>query len=188
MHVVILDDDGNELPIGETGWIHVVPAFGDRFHYRNNPDATAAVTAATRFGPAVTGGDLGHLDADGYLYVTDRSAELVVRGGVNIYPRESEDALHTHPAVVDCAAFGVPDDVYGERLVALVELAPGSTITRDELDRHVRRAPRRVQVPRGDPDRGVTPPRSQRQGSQGTAPRPGPSDAESSEGSDHPTN
>jgi long-chain acyl-CoA synthetase len=138
VHVVILDDDGNELPTGETGWIHVVPAFGDRFHYHNNPDATAAVTAATRFGPAVTGGDLGHLDADGYLYVTDRSAELVVRGGVNIYPRESEDALHTHPAVVDCAAFGVPDDVYGERLIALVEVAPGAAATVDELDCHVR--------------------------------------------------
>jgi long-chain acyl-CoA synthetase len=138
VHVAILDDAGAELPAGATGWIHVVPAHGDRFHYRNNPDATAAVTAPTRFGPAVTGGDVGHLDADGYLYVTDRSAELVVRGGVNVYPREAEDALHTHPAVVDCAAFGVPDAVYGERLVALVELTPGSALDADALVQHVR--------------------------------------------------
>jgi long-chain acyl-CoA synthetase len=138
VHVVILDDAGNEVPTGETGWIHVVPAHGDRFHYRNNPGATAAVTAATRFGPAVTGGDLGHLDADGYLSVTDRSAELVVRGGVNVYPREAEDALHAHPAVVDCAVFGVPDAVYGERLLALVEVAPGSDLDAPSLDAHVR--------------------------------------------------
>ena len=136
--VVILDDDGHELPPDETGWIHVVPQAGERFHYRNNPDATAAVTVATRFGDAITGGDLGRLDADGYLYVTDRSAELVVRGGVNVYPRETEDALHEHPAVVDCAAFGVPDDVYGEQLVALVEVAPGSPVTAGDLAAHVR--------------------------------------------------
>ena len=138
VHVAILDDAGTELLAGETGWIHVVPGHGDRFHYRNNPDATAAVTAPTRFGPAVTGGDVGHLDADGYLYVTDRSAELVVRGGVNVYPREAEDALHTHPAVVDCAAFGVPDAVYGERLVALVELTPGADVDAGTRWAHVR--------------------------------------------------
>jgi len=70
--------------------------------------------------------------------VTDRSAELVVRGGVNVYPRESEDALHAHPAVVDCAVFGVPDAVYGERLLALVEVAPGSDLDAPSLDAHVR--------------------------------------------------
>jgi long-chain acyl-CoA synthetase len=138
VHVVILDDDGNELPPGKPGWIYAVPAHGDRFVYRNNPEATAAVSRHTRLGDAVTGGDIGFVDADGYLYITDRSAELVVRGGVNIYPRECEQVLHTHPAVLDCAAFGVPDEVYGERLVALVELATDATATPEDLARHCR--------------------------------------------------
>jgi long-chain acyl-CoA synthetase len=138
VHVAIIDDDGNELPPGSTGWICVVPPAGDTFHYRNNPEATSAITRATRFGTAITGGDLGHLDADGYLYVTDRSVDLVVRGGVNIYPREVEEALHRHAAVSDCAVFGVPDPLHGERLVALVELAPSATGTAAELEAHCR--------------------------------------------------
>jgi long-chain acyl-CoA synthetase len=136
--VAILDDNGIELPAGEIGWIYAVPAHGDRFVYRNNPEATAAVTARTSGGDAVTGGDIGYLDDDGYLYITDRSAELVVRGGVNIYPSESEHALHEHPAVVDCAAFGVPDAVHGERLVALVEITDGSGVTPEALLAHCR--------------------------------------------------
>ena len=136
VQIVILDEHGGELPAGEIGWIYAVPAFGDRFVYRGNPEATAAVTRRTSVGDAVTGGDIGYLDADGYLYITDRSAELVVRGGVNIYPSESEQVLHSHPAVVDCAAFGVPDPVYGEHLIAMVEVAEGATITPDELVDH----------------------------------------------------
>jgi acyl-CoA synthetase (AMP-forming)/AMP-acid ligase II len=138
VHVVILDDDGREVPTGATGWIYVVPAAGDTFHYRNNPEATRAITHETAAGAAITGGDLGHVDADGYLYVTDRSVDLVVRGGVNIYPREVEDAMHRHPAVADCAVFGVPDPVHGERLVALVELVAGTTATPAELEEHCR--------------------------------------------------
>jgi len=136
--ITILDDNGIELPPGETGWIYAVPPHGDTFVYRNNPEATAAVTARTSVGNAVTGGDIGYVDPDGYLYITDRSAELVVRGGVNIYPSESEHALHEHPAVVDCAAFGVADPVYGEHLVALVEVTDGATVTADELLAHCR--------------------------------------------------
>jgi long-chain acyl-CoA synthetase len=133
VHVVVLDDQGDECPPGTPGWVYAVPASGDRFVYRNDPDATAAVTRRTRYGDAVTGGDIGYLDAEGYLYLTDRSAELVVRGGVNLYPSECEQVLHAHPDVVDCAAFGVPDDTYGERLVALVEVAEGATVTGDDL-------------------------------------------------------
>ncbi len=116
----------------------MTPAGDERFSYRNNPEATAAITRATRFGPAVTGGDLGHLDGDGYLYVTDRSVDLVVRGGVNVYPREIEDALFRHPGVSDCAVFGVPDPVLGERLVALVEPTPDASVTPTELEAHCR--------------------------------------------------
>ena len=128
---------GREIPAGETGTIWVVPA-GGRFHYRGNDEATAAVTRETRLGTAVTGGDVGRLDADGYLYVTDRSVDLVVRGGVNVYPREVEDALLEHPAVVDCAVLGIPDEVYGERIVALVETIAGHDIDALRLDAHCR--------------------------------------------------
>jgi long-chain acyl-CoA synthetase len=135
--VLVLDERGAELPAGETGTIWVVPASG-RFHYRGNPGATAAVSRETRAGTAVTGGDLGHLDADGYLYLTDRSVDLVVRGGVNIYPREIEDALLEHDAVADCAVLGVPDDLYGERVVAIVEPVGGGALDLTALDGHCR--------------------------------------------------
>jgi acyl-CoA synthetase (AMP-forming)/AMP-acid ligase II len=136
---LILDEAGNELPAGATGTIWVVPA-GGRFHYRGNDAATAAVTRSTRLGPAVTGGDVGHLDADGYLFVTDRSVDLVVRGGVNVYPREVEDVLLEHPAVADCAVLGISDEVYGERLLAIVEpvRAAATTIDAVMLTEHCR--------------------------------------------------
>lgn len=136
VQIVILDETGGELPAGQTGWVYAVPAHGDRFVYRGDAEATAAVTARTSVGDAVTGGDIGYLDGDGYLYITDRSAELVVRGGVNIYPSESEQVLHAHDAVIDCAAFGVPDPVYGEHLVAWVEVVDGAGVTVAELLAH----------------------------------------------------
>ena len=137
VHVLVLDELGNEVPRGDTGTIWVVPS-GGHFHYRGDADATATVTRSTRLGLAVTGGDLGHVDAEGYLYVTDRSVDLVVRGGVNVYPREVEDALLEHPGVADCAVLGVPDDVYGERLVAIVEPAPapGALVDAETLTAH----------------------------------------------------
>ncbi|HEY8217019.1 MAG TPA: AMP-binding protein [Acidimicrobiia bacterium] len=128
VEVLILDDEGRELPPGETGSIWVVPS-GGVFRYRDNDAATAEVTRSTRFGRAVTGGDIGRLDAEGYLFVTDRSVDLVVRGGVNVYPREVEDVILEHPGVADCAVLGVADDVYGERLLAIVEPTPDATGT-----------------------------------------------------------
>lgn len=145
--VAILDDDGAEVPPGETGWIYVAPADGARFAYRNDPAATAAVQRPTRGGTAVTGGDLGHLDRDGYLYVTDRSVDLVVRGGVNVYPREVEEVLAAHPDVADCTVFGVPDPDYGEGLRALVEPVTGATVTPADLEAHCRERLARFKVP-----------------------------------------
>ncbi len=69
-------------------------------------------------------GDIGRVDADGYLYLTDRVAHTIISGGVNIYPREAEDVLIVHPAVLDVGVVGVPDDEMGERVVAFVQLAP----------------------------------------------------------------
>ena len=128
--VMIVGDDGNELPAGESGHIYLVPPASQRFSYRNDDDKTAAAWR----GASYTVGEIGHVDADGFLYITDRASDMILRGGVNIYPREVEEVLHHHPAVVDCAAFGVPDDRYGERLKAMVEVR--APVTVDELLEH----------------------------------------------------
>jgi long-chain acyl-CoA synthetase len=126
----IVSADGEELGTGQTGLIHVSPPGGARFHYHNDPEKTAGAWRADAF----TVGDVGHLDADGFLYITDRAADLVIRGGVNVYPREVEEVLYQHPDVVDCAVFGIPDPGLGERLKAMVEVRAGSSATADGLD------------------------------------------------------
>jgi long-chain acyl-CoA synthetase len=131
IEVRILDEEGRARPVGEAGLVYIAPAGGARFHYHDDP---AKTEGAWRDG-AFTVGDIGYLDADGYLFLTDRASDMVISGGVNIYPREIEDVLYTHPAVVDCAVFGVPDDRFGEALKAVVELrAPASA---DELQVHL---------------------------------------------------
>ena len=116
-------------------------------------------------------GDIGHLDADGYLYLTDRLSDMLIRAGVNVYPREIEDVLHGHPDVVDCAVFGIPHDRDGEHPMAVVEVR-GAT-TRRRAAGVVRRAARPVQgAHRLRADRRA-PPRPERQGAQAPPPRPG---------------
>ncbi len=123
---VILDDDGNELPPGEVGTIYTRPAESS-FRYHNDDEKTAAAHRGGFF----TVGDAGYFDADGYLYLTDRKSDMVISGGVNIYPREVEDALLRHPDVVDCAVLGVPDDRWGEVLLAVVQRRDGSSLDED---------------------------------------------------------
>ena len=125
VEVRILDPDGNRLGAGETGLIYVAPSGGARFHYHDDPDKTAQAWREDAF----TVGDVGHLDDEGYLYITDRASDMVIRGGVNVYPREIEEVLHRHPDVVDCAVFGIPDARMGEELKAMVEVRPGSSLT-----------------------------------------------------------
>jgi long-chain acyl-CoA synthetase len=132
VEIRILDEGGRPVVPGTDGLIYVVPPGGSRFAYLGNPDATAAASR----GDACTGGDVGHLDSEGYLWITDRAVDMVIRGGVNIYPREIEDALHEHPAVLDCAVFGASDPVLGERVVALVEAS--RPVAPAELQDHVR--------------------------------------------------
>jgi long-chain acyl-CoA synthetase len=117
VEVSILDDRGDRLPTGETGLVYMTSP-GGRFSYHKDRNKTDAAWRGDRY----TLGDVGHLDGDGYLYLTDRAADVVIRGGVNIYPAEIEQVLATHPAVVDCAVFGVPDARLGETVRALVEL------------------------------------------------------------------
>jgi len=123
---VILDDGGNQLPAGEVGTIYAKPAESS-FEYHNDPDKTAS----SHRGEWFTVGDAGYLDEDGYLYLTDRKSDMVISGGVNIYPREVEDALYQHPEVIDCAVLGVPDDDWGEILYAVVQRRDDSTLDAD---------------------------------------------------------
>ena len=126
----IVGPDGEEVGVGETGTIWFA-AGGRDFEYHNDPDKTAAMTNEQGWR---TLGDVGHVDADGYLYLTDRSADMIVSGGVNIYPREAEDVLALHPAVIDAAVFGIPDDEMGEAVHAVVQFAdPSASVTDDEL-------------------------------------------------------
>ena len=126
----ILDPDTKEvLPAGQTGLVYVKPSFG-RFHYHEDEAKTEEAWIADSF----TVGDIGHLDSDGWLYLTDRHVDLVIKGGVNIYPRQIEEVLHQHPQVVDCAVFGIPNERDGEHLHAVVELRPSqSQATPQEL-------------------------------------------------------
>jgi fatty-acyl-CoA synthase len=112
----ILDDDGNELPAGSVGTVW----FGGSsdFEYHNDPEKTAAARNDDGY---TTVGDVGYLDEDGYLYLTDRKAFTIISGGVNIYPQEAEDVLITHPAVFDVAVFGIPDAEMGEAVHAVVQ-------------------------------------------------------------------
>lgn len=101
--------------------------------YLNKPDATRE---AVLDGWLHTG-DIGYLDADGYVYITDRKKDLVIKGGENISPREIEEGIYAHPAVADAAVFGVPDEVYGETLVAAVVLRAGQELTAEDLTNHL---------------------------------------------------
>lgn len=114
--VHILGEDGNELPPGQAGEIYFEG--GHSFEYLNDPAKTAA--SRDRHG-WVTVGDVGYLDDEGYLFLTDRRHHMIISGGVNIYPQEAENLLVTHPKVLDAAVFGVPDDEMGQRVVAAVQ-------------------------------------------------------------------
>ena len=114
----IVGDDGEELPPGEPGLVYF--AGGRDFEYHNDPDKTASVANEKGWR---TLGDIGFLDDDGYLYLTDRKAHMIISGGVNIYPQEAENVLAGHPAVADVAVIGVPDAEMGEAVKAVVQAA-----------------------------------------------------------------
>lgn len=115
----ILDDNDNILPHGQVGEIYSrLPAYPD-FTYNNAPEKRAEIE---RDG-FLTCGDMGYLDEDGYLFISDRKRDMVISGGVNIYPAEIEAVLHAMPGVRDCAVFGIPDADFGEALMAAVEPA-----------------------------------------------------------------
>jgi long-chain acyl-CoA synthetase len=159
-HVRILDPASDEpLPPGEVGTVYLRAPEVGRFDYFGD----AAKTASSYRGDYFTMGDVGYLDQDGYLFLTDRSADLIISGGVNVYPAEVEAELLGHPAVGDAAVIGVPDPDWGETVVAVVELRAGvapSDELAGELIEHCRaglagfKCPRRVdftdRLPRTD--------------------------------------
>ncbi|MFT6229008.1 MAG: fatty-acyl-CoA synthase [Paracoccaceae bacterium] len=117
-----MDASGRDLPVGDTGAVYFDS--GIDFAYRGDASKTAAAFLAPG---CSTLGDVGYLDADGFLHLTDRAAYTIISGGVNIYPQEAEDLLISHPDVIDAAVFGIPHDDLGEAVHAVVQLrAPGA--------------------------------------------------------------
>ncbi len=145
----VCDEAGAELPLGEPGTIYferdVMP-----FEYHNDPDKTNDSKHPTN--PLWTKlGDVGYLDEDGFLFLTDRESFMIISGGVNIYPQEIEDAMVMHPKIADVAVFGVPNSDIGEEVKAVVQLADGieaSDVVRGELLEHAREKLARYKVPR----------------------------------------
>jgi fatty-acyl-CoA synthase/long-chain acyl-CoA synthetase len=114
--VHILDEQGNEQPNGESGVIYF--ADGVEFEYHDDPEKTAASRSPQGWS---TLNDVGYLDEKGFLYLTDRITNMIISGGVNIYPQETENILVMHPKVLDAAVIGVPNDVYGEEVKAIIQ-------------------------------------------------------------------
>ena len=132
--VWILDDKGKRLGPNETGQIYFKNLLGADFEYHHADDKTKSA----HLEPGVfTYGDVGYLDDDGYLFLSDRKIDMIVSGGANIYPAEIESVLISHPAVADVAAFGVPNDEYGEEVKAAVQLAEGQR-PGEELENELR--------------------------------------------------
>ncbi|MEU8204859.1 AMP-binding protein [Streptosporangium sp. NPDC049046] len=154
MRLRILDADGVELPTGEIGNVYFMPPVP--FEYHNDPDKTASAMRDGFF----SAGDLGYLDADGWLYIVDRRVDLILSGGVNVYPAEIEVALITHPAVADVAVIGVPDPDWGQRVVAVVQPEPGTRAgdaLAEELTEHCRAVLAGYKVPKAFEFRGELP-------------------------------
>ncbi len=154
--VCIADAQGAELPRGATGTIYVEQRAYPGFTYHGRPELRAACTHPRD--PALfTLGDMGHVDEDGFLYISDRSKDMVISGGVNIFPAEFEAALATMPGVRDCAVFGVPDEEFGEALLAVVEPEGESGLDGAQVQAWLRarvagyKVPRRVEFRTGLP-------------------------------------
>jgi acyl-CoA synthetase (AMP-forming)/AMP-acid ligase II len=145
--VAIMGEDGSQLGQGERGEIVVRSSLVMAGYYRD-PDATAAASA---HGWHHTG-DIGYLDESGYLYIVDRAKDMVITGGFNVYSAEVEQALMAHDAVRDCAVIGLPDDKWGERVCAVVQLQPGDLVDGEELMAFVKKrlgsvkAPKQVEI------------------------------------------
>jgi long-chain acyl-CoA synthetase len=146
-HIKIMDDQGNQLPAGQIGTVYMSAPAQGRFSYYKDENKTSQAYKGDHF----TLGDIGYLDEDGYLFLTDRSANLIISGGVNIYPAEIEGVLLTHPAVGDVGVIGVPNPEWGEEVKAVVELQRGFEASPElarELIEHCRKQLAHYKCPR----------------------------------------
>ncbi len=130
--IKVLDEQGNDLPPNQIGLVYMQMG-GSSFAYHKAEEKTRE----SRVGDLFTVGDIGYLDDDGYLFLCDRKSDMIISGGVNIYPAEIEGELVMHPAVADVAVFGVPDDEWGEAVKAVIQPAPGVEPS-DELTEDIR--------------------------------------------------
>jgi long-chain acyl-CoA synthetase len=144
--LVAVDDGGGEVPVTEAGGIGEIVIRGHNVMkgYRNRPEATAA---AMRGGWFRTG-DLARVDEDGFYYIVDRKKDMVIRGGYNVYPREIEEVLYEHPAVLEAAVIGIPHPSLGEEVGAAVTLRPGAVCTPRELRDYVKERVAAYKYPR----------------------------------------
>jgi long-chain acyl-CoA synthetase len=132
--VKVFDADGSELPVGKSGEVYMWLDVWPNFTYAGDEEKRRSVE---RDG-LVSCGDIGYLDADGYLYLNDRRSDMVISGGVNIYPAEIEACLLSLQGVRDCAVFGIPDEEFGESLAAHVEAEQGALLSAEDVRDHVR--------------------------------------------------
>jgi acyl-CoA synthetase (AMP-forming)/AMP-acid ligase II len=145
--VAIMADDGRLVEPGERGEIVVRGSLVMAGYYQD-PEATAA---ASQYGWHHTG-DIGFLDDDNYLYIVDRAKDMIITGGFNVYSAEVEQTLMSYPAVRDCAVVGLPDEKWGERVTAVLQLHPGLTVTESEVRNYVKsrlggvKTPKQVEV------------------------------------------
>ncbi len=142
--VKVLDDDFRELPVGETGLLYIhLPIFGD-YEYTN----VEGSLGGQRQGAFSTVGDVGHVDEDGYIFISDRKKDMIISGGANIFPAEIEAQLIQMPEILDCAVFGAPHPEFGEIVAAAVTCQPGMSVTLDSVRAFLEPRLARFKLPR----------------------------------------
>lgn len=142
--IALLDEAGRPVPVGEPGELYVKAYPGILDEYYKDPEATRQI----RRGDWYSVGDVAWMDTEGFYYICDRKRDMIISAGVNIYPAEIEDALHRHPKVFDAAVFGVPDEEWGERVHAALQLQPGAALTAAEAIAFCRQHMAGYKVPR----------------------------------------
>ena len=144
VEIAILDDFGEPVPAGTPGELFVRRSGATLDEYYKKPEATERMAR----GEWLSVGDVAYLDDEGFVYVCDRKIDMIISGGANIYPAEIEEALHRHPSVADVAVFGVPNEEWGERVHAAVQLQQGAQVTPDELIAFARQHLAGYKIPR----------------------------------------
>jgi len=142
--VSVVDDNGRDCPPGVIGEIYCSLDGVPQFEYVNGEAMRRSIDREGR----VTCGDVGYVDEEGYLFLVDRKKDMVISGGVNIYPAEIEGVLAAHPAISDSAVVGAPDEEFGERLVAYIEAADGCNLDPEEIVSWLRDRIAHYKVPR----------------------------------------